>query len=367
MTLKSVALFIFIAYLIGFIAHAWYLKKTVYGDGVFYYSWIRSIVVDHDIHFANEYAHEKVHQPNTTLGTPGNKYSIGPALFWAPIYTITHIILRGNGWEFLYQIAVGSVSVLSAISGLILLSYLIVQSSRVLSLTIVLIAGSTNLLFYGSIDPVNSHALTFFYATIFLICITQKKPPWFATGITLALLSSVRLQDLVYIIAIIPLWKTIRWYQFLSGFILAFLPQLTAWYALYHTLTNPYIAGGESFAFFRPNIIGVLFGIQNGLILWTPIIAVGIFGLCTNLKKYWIYLLIFSIQVYLVSSWSTWWQGASISGRMFVSSLPIIAIGLSEVIAKIYEHRLLRTIVPTLIAGLSILNALGIIYILVIS
>lgn len=362
MTRTSAALLIFVVYIVGFATHAWHLKKTVYGDGIFYYSWLRSTIVDHDTHFANDYAHENVHQPNTPRGIPGNKYSIGPALFWAPLYTVTHSIIRKNGWELPYQLAAGITSVMAAISGIMLLSYLIPASPAVLSLTMLLIAGSTNLLFYGSIDPVNSHALTFFCATVFLVLISQKNPSWFISGIALALLASVRLQDGIYILALIPLWKRVRWQPFVNGFVLAFIPQLAAWYTLYGSFANPYIAGGETFTLTNPHIFGVLFGVQSGLFLWTPMVAVGILGLFMNLKKYWVYLLIFCIQVYLVSSWSTWWQGASVSGRMFVSALPIVAIGLSQVVTKIYAHRLLRTVLPIMVAGICLLNAMGIFY-----
>ena len=214
-------------------------------------------------------------------------------------------------------------------------------------------------------QAVNSHALSFFCAAVFLVLITRKHIAWFAVGMTLALLASVRLQDLVYIIALIPFFRRIRWVPLISGFLLAFMPQLAAWYFLYGTFANPYIAGGETFDLLHPHILGVLFSRESGLFLWTPMAAVGILGLLLHARKYWSYLLIIGIQIYLVASWSTWWQGASVSGRMCVSTIPIIAVGLSEIVAGIYTHRLLRPILPHLIFGITVLNGMGILYYLI--
>lgn len=362
MTVKGALLLIITVYLLGFAAHAWHLQKTVYGDGIFYYSWLRSLVIDRDINFTNEYTTAMVAQPMTSAGVPGNKYSIGPALIWAPAFLATHTIARGDGWTFPYQFAVGLTSVTAAVMGLALLTLLLKKNPAVTALTLLLIAGSTNLLFYGSIDAVNSHALTFFLAALFLVLLTRPKTHWFVAGAILALLASVRLQDIIYILALLPMRKRVQWPAFSSGFLLLFIPQLAAWYALYGSFSNPYIAGGESFDLTRPRILGVLFSPQSGLFLWTPIVAIGLAGLLRNTKKYWAYLLIFFVQLYFVASWSTWWQGASVSGRMFVSSLPIIAVGLSDAVKKVYANKLMRNILPIITGAFFILNTMGILY-----
>lgn len=362
MTVKNAVLLIITVYLLAFTAHARHLGKTVYGDGIFYYSWLRSIAIDRDINFTNEYKTAGVTQPLTKGNAPGNKYSIGPALFWAPAYLATHTLVRTDGWSFPYQVAAGATSVSAAIVGLVLLGLLLKKNPTVTAITLLLIAGSTNLLFYGSIDAVNSHALSFFAATVFLILLARPKIPWLAAGVTLALLASIRLQDLVYILALLPLWKRVRWLPFIGGFVLLFIPQLAAWYALYGTLANPYLAGGETFDLTRPHILGVLFSPQSGLFLWTPVVAIGLAGLLCNAKKYRAYLLIFFVQLYFISSWSTWWQGASVSGRMFVSSLPLIAVGLSDMVKLVYANRLIRSILPLIAGAFFVLNCMGILY-----
>lgn len=362
MTLRTAVLVIAAIYFFGFISHAWHLQKTVYGDGIFYFSWLRSIVVDHDIHFANEYARQLVAQPATHSGMPGNKYSIGPAVLWAPAYLAVHSVIRGDGWSMPYQLAAGLTSVAAAVSGLALLTRLFRTSSAVASLTLLLTAGATNLLFYGSLDTVNSHALSFFCAAVFLALATSPNKHWFAIGAALALLASIRLQDMVYILMLIPMWRRVQWIRFTGGFMLFFVPQLAAWYSLYGSLANPYLAGGETFNLLRPHILGTLFSPQSGLFLWTPVTAIGIYGLCRDTKKYRMLLFIFAVQLYFIASWSTWWQGASVSGRMFISSLPLIAVGLSSVIRSVYANRLLRSILPIIIGAFTVVNSMGIFY-----
>ncbi len=362
MKLRLAILLITVVYLFVFFAHALHLGRTVYGDGVFYYSWLRSAIVDHDIDFSNEYAYQQVTQPKTATGMVGNKYSIGPALLWAPAFMMTHLLVRGDGWSLPYQLSVGGTSVLLAIMGLMLLSRYVRGPSAVTSLTLLLIAGGTNLFFYGALDPVNSHALSFFAAALYLALLITPNRRWFIIGAILALIASIRLQDVVYVIALLPLWKRIRWMPLFGGFVIGFVPQLAAWYALNGTLANPYLTGGETFDFLRPHILGVLFGAQSGLFLWTPIVAVGVAGLIMKRKTWWPYLFVFVTSLYLVASWSTWTQGASVSGRMFVSMLPIIALGLGHILALLHKRRLLRPYLGLLVLGVAMVNGISIFY-----
>src|SRR5262245_24500165 len=63
---------------------------TIWGDGLGYYAWLRSPLVDHDWSFANEF---EEHNPwrhwvppahaTTELGYRPNPFSIGPACCWA--------------------------------------------------------------------------------------------------------------------------------------------------------------------------------------------------------------------------------------------------------------------------------------------
>lgn len=328
--LGKLVLAIVCVYLIGNVGHAVYLQKTVYGDGVYYYSWLHSLILEQNFNFESEYNRLGGNQPYLSPHLPANKYSIGPALFWTPNYVLIHRIIRGDGYTLPYQITVSLTSLCAALFGLIILTRLVKSKELNTSIALLLIAFGTNLFFYGSVDTVNSHAITFFWASVYIVLLTLKSIPWFAVGVVLGALSATRLQDILYILLLLPYVKTINYKSFCTGVLLSFAPQLIAWYLLYGSLINPYLQGGEGFNVFVPHILGVLFEKENGLFLWTPVVLLGILGLWSKRKKYVLYLTVIFLQIYLVSTWSTWWQGASYSGRMFVSILPLIYVGLVE-------------------------------------
>lgn len=315
-----------------------FLQKTVYGDGVYYFSWLRSLSIEHNINFENEYNRLGGNQPYVSDGVPANKYSIGPALLWGPSYISIHRFIRGDGYSFPYQLTVSIASVCAALFGLILLTRLTRKQSHAGVIALLLLAFATNLFFYGSVDTVNSHAVTFFYASIFVVLLRVKPIPWMAAGLVLGALSATRLQDLLYILLVLPYVKTMNKQSFITGLCIAFFPQIIVWYMLYGSLVNPYFIGGEGFNLFSPQILGVLFGKENGLFLWTPVVVLGLIGLFMKRKTYFLPICIILLQIYLVSTWSTWWQGASYSGRMFVSILPLIFVGLVEVTEKLLKN-----------------------------
>lgn len=360
-----VFLVIFSVYLIGLFSHALYLGKTVYGDGVYYYAWLQSIAIDHDIDFTNDYQKLGVRQERTPTGMLRNVYSIGPALLWLPAYVGAHAIFRGVGNELSYQMIIGLVNAFYVFVGLLLLYRLLAHhySRRISMLAVGAIAFATNLYFYGAIDPVNSHAVSFFASVLFLSLLSHQEKNWAAIGISLALLGLIRPQDLLFGILLIPYLSRRMVPGFAIGFLVAFLPQMYLWHLFYGSWwANPYLAEGLGFHFLSPHLVGVLFSPNNGLFLWTPILLLATIGLLhlaakDHRRKLWIFLL--AAQWYLVASWSVWSQGGSYSGRMFISLLPIFAFGLAELFAWISTRKFLaRSLHLVIIAPLSIINIL---------
>ncbi len=349
-SLQNTIIVIAVVYLLGFFAHAFVIGKTVYGDGIYYYSWLRSTVVDGDINFANEYAGFGATQQLTTKGLLGNIYSVGPAMLWLPQFLLTHRLLNDTGFTLPYQLTVGLTSVLYALVGLLLLHQTLAKlfSKTIARLTTLAIAFATNVFFYGSLDTVNSHALSFFAASLFVALITNRKTSPLTLGANVGLLALIRPQDALFGLLVLPfviarirqLAETRQSLRLLAGFLLAFLPQLLAWQLLYGKFwVSPYLDRGYGFNFLQPHLLDVLFSPRSGLLLWTPIVAIALAGFFLKgfpkaVSKWPILLLIF-LELYLVASWTTWWQGASFSGRMFISLLPFLSIGLATVFKKL--------------------------------
>jgi len=366
---------IFVLFILGFISHALFLGKTVYGDGILYFSWLHSSVVDKDLDFTNEYSHFKVKQPLSGNNTLTNKYTVGPALLWFPAYFCVHSLFKGTGYELPYQFVVGLSSVFFCITGLILLYRLLLQliPQTAALLTILALAFASHLFFYGSIDTVNSHAFSFFASTLFISVLFQKNITWFTAGASLGLIGILRPQDILMGILVIPFLlkdkKTIG--KHISLLVLGFLPfiafQLVSWRLVFSQwILNSYAYSGEGFNFLQPHILSVLFNPINGLFLYTPLCLFSLYGLIVPwkqysfLKPYIIY--IFFLEVYLISSWSTPLQGASYSGRMFIGVLPLLSIALGVFMKFILQKWNTVFLLFSFVLPLSAINCILIIY-----
>lgn len=350
---------IFSFYLLGFSAHALYLRKTVYGDGIFYYSWVRSMVVDGDFDFRNEYEHFGVN-------AFGNKHSIGPAVLWLAPFWLTHQLVRGSGYELPYQISVGATSVLFVLFGLVLLYRNLLRwfSDHSAILTITAIAFATNLLFYGSLDTVNSHGVSFFASALFLAFLFNRQTH--LAGIALGFLGVIRHHDLLLGIVALGWFPKKEWSRFFVGAAIGFLPQLIAWQALYGSFWGvPYFAG-EGFNFLQPRLLDVLFSTKIGLFVYSPIVLLGFIGLLFwKHRLHLFFYLAILLELLVISSWSTWWQGASYGIRMFVGSLPLVCVGIANAFGQLMRRKILpQWALLVLITTLSLLNGLLIVWFL---
>src|SRR5215471_18954110 len=84
------------------------VNPWVRGDGVGYYAYLRSLLIDHDLRFENDYLagnqsfvlariDAQGHLlPNlyTKTGYVENHFSVGPAMLWAPVLVPVHMAVR---------------------------------------------------------------------------------------------------------------------------------------------------------------------------------------------------------------------------------------------------------------------------------
>ncbi|MBL0009093.1 MAG: hypothetical protein IPP25_18465 [Saprospiraceae bacterium] len=112
----------------------------------------------------------------------------------------------------------------------------------------------------------------------------------------------------------------------IPGAFLFFLPQLMYWkemtgHWLYYSYTE------EGFKYWNePKIAAVLFDVQNGLFLYSPLVLLMMTGIVMGLfKKNFqapVVLLIFSIATYFFASWWAWWFGGAFGHRCYVEFTP---------------------------------------------
>jgi len=345
---KKYIFFFFLAFLLAvvvFLAHWWVVGSAVWGDGRFYYAYVRSLVIDGDLNFTNEMRYFGEPVVLTKTGMAANKYAVGPAIFWLPGFLLAHLIARGDGYSYLYQVFVGLSSVFWGMLGLwfcwrTACFYFSEENSLWATLSIWL---ATNLFFYTAVDPINSHPVSFFVASLLVFLVFGKKLGKVGVlGILGGVLGMIRMQDLIFILPIgIYLLKKkidfINFINFIIFIILGFLPQVLIWKYLYGEITNPYLAGGERFYWLNPQILNVLFSQKNGLFYYSPILILGLLGILGRLGKWWAKAgaFLFLIQTYVVGSWHGWWGGQAYGGRMFISLMPFFILGMGAFLEKI--------------------------------
>ncbi len=360
----------------------------VFGDGTGYYAPLRSLLFDGNLKIANEYEFyvNSVSKFGGTVRTTYplpeySKFTIGLGLILSPFLLLGHITalilralgfsLEANGLSWPYELfyCLGSLGL--GIAGLGL-TYQAARRffSRFASLVAVIgVWFATPLIFYLTIEVSMSHAVSQFLVSLFLfLCVVR---PWIKErrqqvllGLILGLGTLVRPQDFLFIsVPIIlgaletksfklPLKKN-YWTAIAIILALTFLlqiPQVLVYLWQYGGVNNiPYLREGAdegyqaSFNWLKPQITNVLFSGFHGLFSWHPLLLLALVGMILLFRRMPILvsslLSAFVLQVYLISSWWCWWQGASFGGRMFSSCSFIFVFGLAALWDQFQDKR----------------------------
>lgn len=353
LALKSLTVLYVFAILL-FLSHLYITKTAIYGDGRFYYSYLPSIIIDHSLNLSKSFTYFGITNTPQSLIGPGNIYPIGSAIVWTPPFIIAQIILLpfhlSNGFNLLYQILIGIWNISFVFMGLFLLFKTLLRffDEKISLLATIGTFTSTNLFFYGSLDVINSHSASFFFSAALIYLFTSKRTILNAVliGIAVGMLALIRSQDYLFIVfpfLDLLINKKIKYSSISIVFaLIIFFPQIFLWHSYWGSFFgNPYLKV-QAFDFLHPQIIGVLFNKDSGII-WTPIVFISIFGLIKLYKKnktLSAYSLFFILtQIYLISSWSVWWEGASYSARMLVSSLPFMGFGLAYILSMLKKYK----------------------------
>lgn len=361
--------------------------SVIGGDGVYYYINIKSILLDGDLDFKNdyEYFHNKISpftgnrkipsipNPDPTTNRLPNKYPIGNVILLAPFFFLGHITtlalnqtaltLPPDGFNSLYQLSTGLGGLSMAFLGILLVYYLgrNIYGHHIALIGSVVIWLATPLIYYMTMEPFMSHSLSMFGVTLFVfiwyfIKDNQNPLQWAGLGIVGGVVSMIRYQDGLFLL--IPLidaaylliiekrrslpsikYHIIKFCVFGLSFLAILSIQLYVNNVLYGSpLKTGYT--GEGFLFWdSPKLFYTLFSPQNGLLLWSPVLIFSFLGLGLLTKSHrriaFILIISFLLQWYLVSSWGSVSQGDSFGSRMLINSTVIFALGLMELIRNL--------------------------------
>jgi hypothetical protein len=353
--------------------------QLVGGDGVGYYAYLPSVILDRDLDFSNQYAallppgHHLL-TARTPTGLSFNYWPIGPALLWLPFFLLAHglalvlaaagvaISLDGIGyWHQAFVIA-GNIACGGAALWLAFDAARRVARQASALWAVVAIACAGNLVYYMTAEASLAHAAAAFVVSLFFAVWLRtrgRRGPAHAAmlGALAGLVAVVRPQDVVLVV--VPLAAELAgsftsaprhaWAKAAAttcrdavttavSAAAAYSPQFLVSATLYGTWWRPpqlYAGwhGVPQFASASPHFWSVLFSPESGLLVWHPIFALALLGalpLWRRDRTLAAALLVGVLaQTYVLGSWFDWAQGWSFGGRSFVSCLPLFAAGLA--------------------------------------
>ena len=363
------------------------LNPIVHGDGVGYYAYARAPLIQHNLHFEEDWRHANLlfslsrTLPNgqllpsdyTETGYVSNLFSIGPALLWAPFLLAAHgIVLLCNslgahipadGFSFPYLLAMALGTAIYGFLGLFL-SYSLARKyveARWAFLATLGIWGASSLPVYMYFNPAWSHAHSVFAVSLFLWYWERTRGSrtflqWILLGLISGLMLDIYFANGVFLV--LPLiesladywdtWKTQEFREAASLFAANFCYLLTVILCFIPTFITRYIIFGGFFRFgsyehaawdwTAPHWHSILVSSEHGLLTWTPILALAILGLCFVPRRAKILTSYLSAGAaaffYLISCYPDWSGMAAFGNRFFISLTPIFIFGLALLLQR---------------------------------
>ncbi len=360
-------------------------------DGIQYYAYLRSLALDGDLHFANEFSPEMAslfpHVPSglsrreawTETGYVKNFASVGPAIVWAPFFAIGHLLALGgqaldlpwttDGYSEPYLVLIGFASALSSLVTLTL-GYDLVRrlygAAPGLLATVSTFLG-TPLFYYTFHKPDFAHALASCGVMLFLYLWVRhrgKRTPlrWFYLGLAAGWMSTLYWIDALF--ALLPAGEMIgeagrifrgaaarkirevgrlagNAFLFGGGALLAFFPQMVVWKIIFGRFITQPQEGFATPAGFAP--LELLLSPLHGLLTWTPLAVLGMVGLffLARQRRPWGIWVLLGLALYFCynATLESWHGGGTFGLRRLTNAFPFFLLGVAALLEWLRRRR----------------------------
>jgi hypothetical protein len=360
------------------------VNPWVHGDGVGYYAYIHSLLIDHNLQFENEWQAANESFVMGRIGPNGavlanqytgtnhldNHFSVGPSLLWAPFIGATHLVitalnrfgmhLRADGYSRPYLLTMALATAGYGFLGL-WLSFCLARKYVAEKWAFLATVGywfASSLLIYMYLNPAWSHAHSMFAVALFLWYWQRTQGQrtggqWILLGLIGALM--VNTYYLNVVLLLIPALEGLGEYvQIIRGrgharksftrllgshglFVAVFLAGMMPTFITRKIIYGHYLATGYPQAlewnWTHPLFASVLLSSDHGLLSWTPILvfaAAGLFLFRSYDRKFAIYLgIVCLIFFYVISCYVNWDGLSSFGNRFFISLGPVFILGLA--------------------------------------
>ena len=388
----------------------------VRGDGVGYYAFGRSLLIEHNLNFERDWlaantsfrmgrtdsSGSVLANQYTPTGHLDNHFSIGPTILWSPFLVMAHLTVLsydafgghaaadGYSKPYLLAMAFGT-----AVYGFLSLwisfrfarKYL---AERWAFLGTVGIWFASSLPVYMYFNPSWSHAHSAFVVALFVwywdrTRETRSSLQWVILGLIGGLTMDVYYPNAILLL--LPLlesvgtyWTAIRHVEerraicpfflnnvlFTGVVLVAFLPTFISKKIVYGSYLN--FGYTETWFWSSPAWLKVCLSSEHGLFSWTPVTLLAVVGLLL-LRRHDRVLAIFSICVfvvylYVIGCYQDWHGLSSYGNRFFISLTSLFVLGLAALfdwLAHTWNERRARVLATITTAVLSLWN-MGLIF-----
>jgi hypothetical protein len=383
----------------------------VRGDGVGYYAFARSLLIEHRLDFTRDWLQANPSfqmgrvdeagrirpEEYTATGHIGNHFSVGPAILWLPVLFLAHLgvllydrlggHVPADGYSRPYLVAMGvataSYGFLALFFGFRLARRYVAERWAFLATLGIWLASSLPIYMY--LNPSWAHVPSAFSVALFLwywdrTRETRTWTEWLVLGCLGGLMMDVYYLNVVLLV--FPFMDLVSLARGVSNepgrssigpvifkgaalaamTFVAFLPTLITKKIIYGSYWNfGYV---ERWFWNSPAILKVGFSSEHGLFSWTPILIPAVAGLFL-LRRYDRGLAIGSIlafagYLYLVGCYQDWHGISSFGNRFFVSLTSLFVIGLAasfESVASCLQGRRALAVAGSLTAVFALWNA----------
>ncbi|MFN7973534.1 MAG: hypothetical protein U0166_14485 [Acidobacteriota bacterium] len=382
-----------LALLLLIAGHAFFQARLV-SDGVGYYAYLRSTVLDADLDFTNDYAMRGsgVHDerilldrstPRTATGRPPNYWSVGPAIYWAPAFLAAHawaLVLGpryGVAPDGLSVVYAAPVCLSTAAMGFATLGViggcLERLGARRPAFTLAVTFFGTPLFFYTILNTGFPHVPSTLFATLFLLAWSRpdvrRRRSILAVSYALCVVTYWQLALLALVPAVTCAWhlatrrpgaardQALDVLVLAAALGVAIVPQALAWKAITgHFLTVPQ---GSGFLRGRPlrNTVVSLVSPYHGLLTWTPLMALAVPALSRKARSERVAVASLAALAILFLHNATLWDWSGAGGfalrRLTPASLGI-AIGLASLLGNSGARRVLAGLLAAWTSALAL-------------
>ncbi len=387
----------------------------VRGDGVGYYAFARSLLIEHRLDFTKDWQSANTSfrmgrtdgegniapEQYTSTGHLNNHFSIGPAILWSPFLVVAHVGVLGydrlggripaDGFSKPYMVAMALGTAVYGFLAL-LISFALARryvSERWAFLATVGVWFASSLPVYMYFNPSWSHAHSAFTVALFIWYWIRTRsartwPQWAILGAIGGLM-----MDVYYVsgvLLLMPLLESLQGYWnarkgggmpavarlfvgnviFAIALLAAFLPTLVSKRIIY----GGYLTSGYEhlWVWTSPWLLKACFSADHGLFSWTPILfaaVIGLFFLRRYDRELSLYLiLVFAAVLYTIGCYESWDGLSSFGNRYFIELTPLYVLGLAALfdwLGRVWSERRAAAVSAGATAALILWN-LGLIF-----